>query len=183
LPQLFFQHWKPSENCSLFVLASISTGYKGTQLALLNKCRLWLKVTTLADITDGQGRELLTLMLLGVPKIEVPKRWHWPQQGRPTQTGWMLWQEALNKCIPKCSNTLTYPMGMWVDSLKDWKWQWNPLENRLAESTEQGWRIWLPQRQSRCNRLKCHPTNLYTNLNLQYQRAVVEIHESQVFSR
>jgi len=58
----------------------------------------------------------------------------------------MLWQEAINKCIPKCSNTkLTYPMGMWVDSLEDWKWQWNPLENQLAESTEQGWRIWLPQ--------------------------------------
>jgi len=104
--------------------------YKGTQLALLNKCRLWLKVTTLADITNGQGRELLTPMLMGVCEIEVHNRWHWPQQGRPTQTGWMVWQEAINKCIPKCSNKkLTYPMGMWVDSLEDWKWQWKPLEN------------------------------------------------------
>ena len=50
-------------------------GYKGTQLALLNKCRLWLKVTTLADITDGQGRELLTPMLIGSNEIVLRTCW------------------------------------------------------------------------------------------------------------
>jgi len=94
----------------------------------------------------------------------------------------MLWHEAINKCIPKCSNTkLTYLLGMWVDPLKDWQWQWNPLENRLAELMEQGWHIWLLQQRSCCNQIKCHSTDLYTKLNPQYQCAVVELHESQVF--
>jgi len=47
-------------------------GYKGTQLAVLNKCQLWLKVTTLADITDGQGMELLVPMLMGSNEIALP---------------------------------------------------------------------------------------------------------------
>jgi len=47
-------------------------GYKGIQLAMLNKCRLWLKVTTLADITDGQGKELLTPMLMKSNEIALP---------------------------------------------------------------------------------------------------------------
>jgi len=105
-------------------------GYKGTQLALLNKCQLWLKVITLADITNGQGRELLTLMLMGSNEIVLPTCWQWLQQRRPSQKGWSLWCKAITTCILTCSNTkLTYPLGMWTDSLADWKWQWNPLEN------------------------------------------------------
>jgi len=41
-------------NNQFLMLKFSQHGYKGTQLALLNKCQLWLKVTTLADITDGQ---------------------------------------------------------------------------------------------------------------------------------
>ncbi len=53
---------------------------------------------------------------------------------------------------------------MWTDSISDWHWQWNPLENHLAESTEKGWRIWLPQQNNRGNQLRCQPTELYTTL-------------------
>jgi len=102
---------------------------------------------------------------------------------RPTpQSGWTLWQEAIAKSIPTCSTTKPiYPLGVWTDSLKDWKWQWNPLENRLAEFTEKGWQIWLPMRWSQSNWLKCPPTDLYTLLNPQFQQAVVEILDHQVF--
>jgi len=103
--------------------------YKGSQLEALNKCWLWLQVTTLADITDGQGRELLIPMLTGSNEIALPTRWQWLQQGQPPQKGWILWQEAITKCIPTCSNKLTYPLGPWTDSISDWQWQWNPLEN------------------------------------------------------
>jgi len=92
-----------------------------------------------------------------------------------------LWQEAITKCIPTCSNKLTYPLGMWMDSILDWHWQWNPLENCLAESTENGWRIWLPQQRNRGNRLRCQPTNLYMALNPHFEHAVVELHDQQVF--
>jgi len=108
-------------------------GYKGNQLEALNKCQLWLQVTTLADITDGQGTELLIPMLTGSNEIALPTWWQWPQQGWLSQKGWILWQEAIIKCMPTCSNKLTYPLGMWMDSISDWKWQWNPLENWLAE--------------------------------------------------
>jgi len=168
-------------NNQFLMLMFWQNGYKGTQLALLNKCWLWLKVT-LADITNGQGRELLTPTLMGLNEIELPKHWHWPQQGRLSHKWWSLWHKAITKCIPICSNKLTYPLGMWTDSLEDWKWQQNPLENWLAELTEYGWHIWLPQWRSHCNWLKCYSTNLYTELNPQYQCVVVELHDHQVFS-
>jgi len=69
-------------NDQFLMLTFWQHGYKGTQLAILNKCQLWLKVTrTLADITDGQGKDLLTLMLMGSNEIMVPTHWQWPHQG------------------------------------------------------------------------------------------------------
>ncbi len=170
------------KNDQFLMLKFWQHGYKGNQLEVLNKCRLWLQATTLADITDGQGREMLLPMLTGTNKIALPTRWQWPQQGRPSHKGWILWQEAITKCIPTYSNKLTYPLGMWTDSISDWHWQWNPLENRLAESMEKGWRIWLPQQNNRGNRLRCQPTELYTALNPHFECAVVELHNHKFFS-
>jgi len=47
------------KNDQFLMLKFWQHGYKGNQLEVLNKCRLWLQATTLADITDGQGREML----------------------------------------------------------------------------------------------------------------------------
>jgi len=76
------QHIKITTNIPMLVLQCINDqflmltfwqhGYKGTQLESLNKCWLWLQVITLADITDGQGMELLTPMLMGSKEMALP---------------------------------------------------------------------------------------------------------------
>jgi len=69
------------KNNQFLMLKFWQHGYKGNQLEVLNKCQLFLQVTTLADITDGHGREMLLSMLTGTNKIVLPTRWQWLQQG------------------------------------------------------------------------------------------------------
>ena len=52
------------KNDQFLMLKFWQHGYKGNQLEVLNKCQLWLQATTLADITDGQGRDLLVTRIL-----------------------------------------------------------------------------------------------------------------------
>jgi len=56
-------------------------GYPGEALTQLNKCCLWLQVTAVADITNGQGKHILNISMEGIRTIIRPKRWHWPKQG------------------------------------------------------------------------------------------------------
>jgi hypothetical protein len=39
--------------------AFMHNGYKGKELRELNKCRLYLQCTNLADITNGKGNKIL----------------------------------------------------------------------------------------------------------------------------
>jgi len=45
----------------------------------------------------------------------------------------------------------TYQLGKWVDTLDDWKWQRDPKDTWLAETTPKVWKMWLPTCQSRHN--------------------------------
>jgi len=61
-----------------------NAGYRGEKLTQLNKCRLlWLQVTMVADITNGQGQHILRAFLDGIRTIVPPKWWRWPKQGQP----------------------------------------------------------------------------------------------------
>lgn len=50
----------------------IEAGYRGKQLAVLNRCRLYLRVATLADILDGHGTSLLPGVLDAKPTTKHP---------------------------------------------------------------------------------------------------------------
>jgi len=69
-------------NKDIFLMLNFwNAGYWGEALTQLNKCCLWLQVTTVADITNGQGQHILNTYLEGIHTIIWPKWWHWPKQG------------------------------------------------------------------------------------------------------
>lgn len=67
----------PTDNLQLtrthdifLIPAFVRAGYQGQQLVRLNRCRIYLKCTTLADITTGNGQEPLDGILKGTrPKL------------------------------------------------------------------------------------------------------------------
>jgi len=48
-------------------------GYWGEALLWLNKCHIWLQVSMVVDITDGQGQHILNTSLEGICTIAQPK--------------------------------------------------------------------------------------------------------------
>jgi len=67
---------------SFLMLNFWNAGYQEESLIWLNKCRVWLQVTMVADIIDGQGTHILNTSLEGIWTIVWPKWWRWPTQAR-----------------------------------------------------------------------------------------------------
>jgi len=84
---------------SFLMLNFWNAGYWEESLIWLNKCHVWLQVTTVVDIIDGQGKHILNTSLEGIHTIIWQKWWSWPMQGKPPGSWWDLWQQALNKTI------------------------------------------------------------------------------------
>jgi Reverse transcriptase (RNA-dependent DNA polymerase) len=62
------------------------------ELAIVNKCRLFLQVTTLAEICDNSGNRIAEWAWKG-DRNQVQQGW--PVQGRPPKQMWTTWQRIL----------------------------------------------------------------------------------------
>ena len=64
----------------------------------LNRCRLFLQVLFLSDITNGDGTHIRRDYLLynGSSRRPQNSRWEWPLQ-KPTRSDWTRWVAALRQ--------------------------------------------------------------------------------------
>lgn len=94
-----------------------SIGCTPKDLASLNRCRLFLKVLSLADIVNGQGTEFMPGILEGNPNSAflTSQLYDWPNQGKPPKQIWNLWQTKLGHLLDR-SKKLRRPLGDWTDS-------------------------------------------------------------------
>ena len=112
-----------------------------------NKCRLYLKVLTIADIANGCGT--------GIDKNFLNGRWHqggktrlvkWPDQGNPSLNDWQSWRRVLKLTL--CTgenNRLSIGLGRWheeatLKNLPNWKWFWNCENKALYEKYNGTWK-------------------------------------------
>ena len=77
-------------------------GFAKFQLWQLNQCRIFLRVSTVSDITSGNGHYVLPHFL----SVENPHNpmaesnsLKWPEQGNPSSAAWILWRKAIKGCI------------------------------------------------------------------------------------
>ena len=117
-----------------------------------NRCRLYLQVLTVADITTGDGRELTVSAINGV-KEECQTSLDWPYQPKPPAEDWKVWRETLTKALrppdtgESLSRKLHKPLGDWlVDDAEQHKanWYYSPLEDRLYQRNGTSWNPWAP---------------------------------------
>jgi hypothetical protein len=80
--------------------AFMQHGYKGKALGDLNKCRLYLQCTNLADITNGKGNKILAAAIQCHRSALIEqKQYEWPTQPAPNQLQTLLWRKVLHKCF------------------------------------------------------------------------------------
>ena len=77
----------------------IQQGYKKTQLASLNRCRMYLKVIWLSDITSVDGKSIEPTKYKGIDHSNYQSRYSWPpindQSPQNGRSGDQLYDNAL----------------------------------------------------------------------------------------
>ena len=111
-------------------------GYTKTEMRNLNRCRLYLQVTSLSEITNGRGTQIVF--------DRHPRKsneMHWPHQGRPTNTMWTEWENALQKCFGNNTQVLQQALGHWtVTSTEYHEWEWFlGIDDALYQYTDGKW--------------------------------------------
>ena len=122
--------------------------YDPHQLQQLQDCRLFLRATTLSDISNAQGDAIHTNAWLGKPMTHLRAR-PWIHTYKPGKNAWDMWRQALrDHFLPPYAphQSLTSPLGQWRQRMDDtWRW-WYKDENTLLEHTDdQGWMVWTRQ--------------------------------------
>jgi hypothetical protein len=101
----------------------------------INHCRLFLQVTSLADLCNGTGTALLPAAYHGHPLPDSHSTLKWPRQVRPPASSWAAWQHALRKWfLTDDPNSLCLRpsacLGHWLPSLtthhRRWHYHINP---------------------------------------------------------
>ncbi len=148
--QIRYDAWtvKPMRHHDRFLMEDfIQQDFSKHQLEQLNACRMYLNVTTLAEITDHTGTELLP-QILSTPINPIPKglvnisksTLQWPRIHNPSAHCWRMWTRSLcNLYAGSSKNTrLTTPLGNWTTHYQDirfWHWRMNPNEQLLFQHT------------------------------------------------
>ena len=92
-----------------------------TTLLRLNRCRLFLRVTTLSDLTSIDGKHIMRNCWDG--SAPVPSPLLWPRQESPSPKAWQTWRFYLAQCyLPDDQNRhirrtdlrLRSPLGRWL---------------------------------------------------------------------
>ena len=88
---------------------------------LLNQCRVYLQVTTLLDITSGDGCYVLPHVFMRHNPLQAYSHIQWPRQGYPSEKAWLLWTIALRRCFPNERNgRLIETLGKWIHVDPTW---------------------------------------------------------------
>jgi hypothetical protein len=103
------------EGDKMLIEAFMQNGYKGKELRELNRCRLYLQCTNLADITNGKGNKILAAIQCHRSALIEQKQYEWPTQPAPNQLQKLLWRKAMDKCfsLHHRTNVLRQPLGTW----------------------------------------------------------------------
>ena len=127
-------------------------GFSITELVLVNRCRLFLRVTTLSEISTDDGAKIYPEVWRGHPPPNSFSKLLWPRQHRPPPSSWRVWrkflQQALRPNYYTCYSTnlpLRQPLGRWIanyGSDRHWLWFYSPQDSaffrydRLAKSLQ-----------------------------------------------
>ena len=128
-----------------FTNPDLAHPFSPSELASLNCCRLYLQVTTLADIVDGSGLRISKRAKDGIRDHTRPHYHPWPVQAKPGPSQWTLWRKALKQCFPLTPDkSLQHPLGAWIDGQQEqWTWYYLPVSKRVFQRHHTGWKVYV----------------------------------------
>ncbi len=92
-----------------------------SEMRTLNRCRIFLQVITLSDISTADGQRIVSDAKRGERLPDRASKLLWPTQGKPTKADWAVWRRHLAYFENK--GKLIRPLGDWVCSSHQ-RWQY-----------------------------------------------------------
>jgi hypothetical protein len=101
-----------------------SGAFMTPQLQQINRCRLYLDVSTVSDLTTANGKFIDTAISQGHRTIlSSVSRWHKTNQARPSSESWIQWIRVC--CIwSRCDGSLFSPLTLWLMPGSQWRHAW-----------------------------------------------------------
>ena len=134
IPNLY--HPRPLRVNDIAIMNLPQAGYSSQDLQRINRCRIFLRVTMLSEISSCDGKTLLPSIWQGQPPPNSFSTLLWPRQSRPSGPSWRLWRRYLQSALSpgnyNCYSTqlrLHRPLGSWLanfDSDRHWSWYYSP---------------------------------------------------------
>ena len=126
---------------------------KDKDLPLLNQCRTYLQVVTLADITSADGRRLIPGVKEGKAPPQRAHNYKWPRQpDKLSKTHWDTWSKALTTCFLNPysrHDDLNHPLTHWtMKDVSQWTWHYHQATHTLYEREGSEWNTYKPMHRS-----------------------------------
>jgi len=119
----------------------LCTNCSTKELIFLNNCRLYLQVTTLAEITNHNGTHLLETNITTsnhTPNLNTVSTslYNWPTQPNPGKPAWQLWTQTLQALYtkPGMATQLQHTLGPWTPEAAEsqrWYVHYNPATKEI----------------------------------------------------
>jgi len=115
--QIHSQHWwtPPTlrEHDQGFMKTIADRGkFEAWQLRQINRCRMYLKITTISDIASPCGTKLHNLRVNQSPTPVEDSKFNWPTQECPEPRYWKIWRSAARILLDQ-NKDLSTPLGSW----------------------------------------------------------------------
>lgn len=97
------------------------------ELRAAQRCRLYLKATTVSDIATIDGNSIHPRVLNGEIPDDRCSNLRYPRQQRPPASSWTLWRRLVSRALTTSPDScrLRQPMGKWYTNVQQncrWKW-------------------------------------------------------------
>ena len=113
----------------------------------LNRIRVRLGISTLSDITSGDGRHIFQEAFEDQQFLKNHS-YEWPNQGPLPDQDWMLWRRAVKGCIPfDSARRLSKPLGKWFRRPNSHQAWHDPISKTTYIRQDQRWRRFKHKRQ------------------------------------
>jgi hypothetical protein len=124
-------------------LKLLQDGTKGDVISTFNRCRIYLKVTTLAELCDHTGTQMLpeaitkhkdhspSLQQYGTSTLT------WPTQPDPGKESWKIWRKVLRKlylCSEGTKLREEAKLGAWKEKWNEFPRTWNYRATATGEN-------------------------------------------------
>ena len=106
----------------------ISNGYHGIQLAAINRCRLYLQVINLSDITIGEGKRIQYTSYHRICNTIMKTEYEWLVQKIHGRLDWIEWRREIDSVfyvsVPFLLLPSNYQLKNWDEDIPTSRWNW-----------------------------------------------------------